>query len=389
MNIISGRFFQNFVIAIFLIIAFYFTVLGSYDGYINHNSWKIGDWLINYQGGFVRRGFMGEIIYHISNFSGYNLGVIVFLFQIIFYFLFFIFAYLTLINIKSLKAHWLLIFSPFLFYFQVFDVQGGFRKEIIFFAILAFVAWAANKYETEKLERIFYIVLLLYPLVILSHEMLAIYLPYIIIVYLLKIPLNKTKILYLVPLLSLSIITFIVTILNIGDQSIVTTIFNSLDSAGYKVNGGAISALSLNLDDGLNSVKNGIENKNYMKIYSITIVLALLSFLPISYKLNKILNNKIISFLFLISIVGSIGLALIALDWGRFIYINLISIFLISLVILRDEKEIGVSFGWIHILILSIVYFSFWHIPHCCGFQPIIQNIDSTNVEILINRAFR
>ena len=34
--------------------------------YLN-DSWTIGEWLINYQGGFVRRGFLGEGIYFLCN----------------------------------------------------------------------------------------------------------------------------------------------------------------------------------------------------------------------------------------------------------------------------------------------------------------------------------
>ena len=30
------------------------------------DNWTIGEWLINYQGGFVRRGFGGELIYYLS-----------------------------------------------------------------------------------------------------------------------------------------------------------------------------------------------------------------------------------------------------------------------------------------------------------------------------------
>lgn len=35
-----------------------------------HESWQLSDWLINYQGGFVRRGLAGEAIWHVSRVSG-------------------------------------------------------------------------------------------------------------------------------------------------------------------------------------------------------------------------------------------------------------------------------------------------------------------------------
>ena len=46
-----------FVLMCFAKLVGYFTY--SYD----YKSFEISDWLINYEGGFVRRGVMGEIIY--------------------------------------------------------------------------------------------------------------------------------------------------------------------------------------------------------------------------------------------------------------------------------------------------------------------------------------
>ena len=38
--------------------------------YRDKTPFEIGDWLINYQGGFVRKGFLGEIFFQIIKFSG-------------------------------------------------------------------------------------------------------------------------------------------------------------------------------------------------------------------------------------------------------------------------------------------------------------------------------
>ena len=53
---------------------FFFTsiVVGSFLNMLSnrtyqYDSWTIGEWLINYQGGFVRRGLLGETIYFLSN----------------------------------------------------------------------------------------------------------------------------------------------------------------------------------------------------------------------------------------------------------------------------------------------------------------------------------
>jgi len=39
-------------------------------GGVSKESWNITEWLINYQGGFVRRGLMGEVIFVFYNYFG-------------------------------------------------------------------------------------------------------------------------------------------------------------------------------------------------------------------------------------------------------------------------------------------------------------------------------
>ena len=41
--------------------------LNLYKNRFYDNSWTIGEWLINYQGGFIRRGLLGEGIYNLCN----------------------------------------------------------------------------------------------------------------------------------------------------------------------------------------------------------------------------------------------------------------------------------------------------------------------------------
>ena len=45
----------------------YFTLHYAIEISNGGNGWKTGDWLINYSDGFIRRGFMGSILYAISD----------------------------------------------------------------------------------------------------------------------------------------------------------------------------------------------------------------------------------------------------------------------------------------------------------------------------------
>lgn len=345
----------------------------------------MGDWLINYQDGFIRRGLIGELAYSLASYFKTNPGIIVLYLQIILYFLFFIFTYLNLIKQKNIMPYWLLIFSPFIFYFQVFDPGGGFRKEIIFFSILAFTVWSANTYKGRKLENIFILILTFYPLIILCHEMLAIFLPYILIVYIVKIPLNKKRLLYLVPLLLISAYALWISINNHVDSSNISTIIKSLEVSGYKPMKGAIDWLDKDLVYGINIVKNKIETHSYIKIYFYVILLALLAFIPLFKKFKKLFKDRLILSLLLSILIGTGALFIIASDWGRFIYINLVALFLLSLLIDKDTTEEKHTCTPIFLLLFSIVYFSIWKIPHFYKPQYIMPNMNITNIEILLN----
>jgi len=98
----------------FLILVFLDTVRLALVGLRENHAWKVGDWLINYQGGFVRRGLIGEFILSISSWSGFEPALFVVILQSLCYLIFFFFALLLLRQQKSLQLYVLLIFSPFI-----------------------------------------------------------------------------------------------------------------------------------------------------------------------------------------------------------------------------------------------------------------------------------
>ena len=71
---------------------------------------QYSDWLINYQGGFVRRGFIGEIFFQLYKISTIPLDIIVSLFVIVFYALF---ALLFINIIKKIKLYFINILIIF------------------------------------------------------------------------------------------------------------------------------------------------------------------------------------------------------------------------------------------------------------------------------------
>jgi hypothetical protein len=73
-----------------------------------HGSWQITEWLINYQGGFVRRGLPGEAILYVSDFLGIQANYIAIFISLLAY----VFLVIYLIVKTRHKFTTLLILSP-------------------------------------------------------------------------------------------------------------------------------------------------------------------------------------------------------------------------------------------------------------------------------------
>ena len=97
--------------------------------YLN-DSWTIGEWLINYQGGFIRRGFLGEGIYLFSNATKISPIFIIWLISISSYYLL---IKLTFIEAKN-KISDVFLLSPCIF---MAPIIGDFlvRKDLLLLLI--------------------------------------------------------------------------------------------------------------------------------------------------------------------------------------------------------------------------------------------------------------
>ncbi|MGE4194365.1 MAG: hypothetical protein AB7E51_13315 [Pseudodesulfovibrio sp.] len=309
----------------FFLFIFLITIRGALRGYWEHNAWTIGDWLINYQGGMVRRGLLGEIIFQLSSYFSISPGRIVVVFQLFFYSLFFYYAYLLLNRQKSLLPYIFFIFAPAVFAFQILGEQGGYRKEIIYYALLGYLVWTASTKKEKTFVKIFYAVIILSPIAILTHEMLAIFVHYFVVFYVLSIKINAKKIILLCASLIPAFVSFFVAFHYSGSKDSVSQIFNSFAILNYPINDGAIAWLERDASFGYYRVVRAIQH-SYLFYIPLSFI-AFAALIPLRDRLRNAFSNKFALLLVLASILGTIRLCIIAVDWGRFIYINLILIF--------------------------------------------------------------
>lgn len=373
---VGSRRVQNSIVALFL-----FLILLLTAGSICLSVWKlhgyiIGDWLINYRGGFVRRGLFGEVVLNLSDLTAIGPEWIVGSFQIFLYAVFFVFSYFNLLKQKSLKPYWLLIFSPFLFCFQVITIGGGGRKEIIFFAVLSAFVWAINRCSEKTIKRLFFVILLLWPVAVLTHEMLVLFLPYLFLIYSTKIAFCKKDLRWQMLLLVLTVLALVVSVLHPGTDTTASGILGSLNEREVPVGVDSVNWLRKDVQQSVAAVHYGIQYGRFVSIYSVSLILVAIGFLPLVRKIKVLFRNRVALFFFICAYAGSCCLAAVAIDWGRWIYINAVALFLITLVKLEDEPPCSLqTFRWPILLVLSGIYLSVWNLPSYGESWPINVNI--------------
>ena len=164
------------------------------------------EWVINYQGGFVRRGLIGEIVYQISIFFDLNLR---FCFLILQSFLYLIYYYFIYKLFEDLKANYLIIlaiFSPIFLIFPIAELEAIGRKEVLIFLSLIFIINLYLKYKSNNL--IVFTISIIFPILLLNFEASVFYSFFFI--SLIFITIKKINLLNILKLFTLSLPSLVV-----------------------------------------------------------------------------------------------------------------------------------------------------------------------------------
>lgn len=361
-----------------------------------NNPYITADWLINYQGGFVRRGFFGEIIYQINFFTKIDILHLVIFFNIIVIILFFYLLY-NIIK-KSLFNKLFLIYCliPSTILFTFFDPLAVGRKDYLSILPYLFYGYFINKLTINiKVSLISALIILT-----LTHELTFFFVPFLFLfksANFLNLSLNyqnyKFEIICSIAtfLTLLSTMIFKVPFNNEICQSLVDLNLNKEICNGVIRDFSNPSTFSLDLI--YNNLKY-LNNFNYYSQYSIYIILSYLPICILFYKpiINGNLSYQYIIF-FIISFLFLTPLILLTNDWGR--YLNMLFILhIIYFHFLIKNLSIGninlSLFKKVLIVPIIFIYLTSWHMPHCCqkaigsGYIYIIERIifrinDETN----------
>ena len=106
--------------------------------YLKHqigNDSTISEWLINYEGGFTKRGIIGQIAIYFSRLFDQNLRWILFIMQVTACSIYFILIYNFLKNVNYNRILILAIFTPIFVLYPVAEIEVLARKEILVFTL--------------------------------------------------------------------------------------------------------------------------------------------------------------------------------------------------------------------------------------------------------------
>ena len=349
--------------------------------------WTIGEWLINYQGGFVRRGLGGELIYFVSTIFKVSPIYLIWFISIFSY----IFLLKETLKIAKNKVSNSFLLSPIIF---LAPLVGNFliRKDIIIL-LLFLINLKILKKENPNL---------IYLQIVnisgtLIHEVFAIFsFPIQIFIFWKQVK-SKRKFFITFANFILPILTFLLCLFFKGDNNQAIYIHNSwlnksflfpFENLNNQLPMGAIGAISLDINHAINLLKISLSDfKGIIWVpFAWIVTIFFVSGIFLGDSFGKDLNLK--SFILLFQFLPFTLLCLAGWDYGRWIFIWIQSSILIycffkdelkdlnlNNTILRYFKFLPLSISSIELKNYSRILLGLFVYPHCCWSLYYLPNL--------------
>lgn len=355
--------------------------------YIDINPWSFTELLINYEGGFVRRGFIGNIIFQLD-----SDGI---LFDTLYFVIFINFVlFVSLIHL-NLRESSLSSFQKLLFHISIFSpfnitLFGNFYSRKEMFLINFFLISLLIFRNSKKL--FIYSCFIFGVLSQLIHEGVALFILFPFLIFLLK-KINtpqKSINLFYVSMLS----TFLLLVFYKGNNQIVDQIWSSLSNEDIvlinNLNPNAITSIGWGVLDTVKTTYIAVFSGSiiYWSVYVVMVVFTVsivfnehINATYIVLK-NTVLNNK--EFLIVIP------LFFFTFDYGRWIF-TIFYLTFFTLIIFKEE--IIENYHYTYNLFFYIVVSFLTAMPPCCiamestqvssNYYRIFKSIEITLTQLL------
>ncbi len=298
-------------------------------------NWPLGDWLINYEGGFVRRGLLGEALL--------LLGRALHVDPIILAALLCLACYAVLLAglwwlLRTPLLSWWTVFamsSPAMLTFPMLSTRAGFHKEVLLYAAVTAVLFLFREGRRPHPLGLSLALSVACLILILSHEPVIFYLPYLFVVPVLTAR-NLRVVVRTCALPGLVVTTsFALVLRHIGSPRIVQAICSSIHASIADPCADPIGFLTMTRAGQLSMVQGNIAEFHYLRIFPVLLVLSLLPLvlgfadlwrrIPLQRAVRWILAASALS------AAASLVLFRFAPDWGRWIAMHVVCLTLLLL----------------------------------------------------------
>ena len=321
---------------IFLIYLLFLYFAAVYYLFLKHTGGSdstISEWLVNYYGGFTRRGLSGHIFAQISILFDLPIRFVIFIFQSFFYLIFLILIYFFFKKIKNNFLLSLCLFCPLLLTYHVAELEILTRKEVlIFINFLVFLLLSLNTNLTKYTNIYLFISI---PILLLIWEPIIFFLPFYIFILINSINYKnyKSLIFNIFSIFSSSLIVIYFLLINqygIKNETLMCLNLKELfDERCYM----SLAYLDTSIKENFDSLFRDIKIQHIFR-YSLVYLIGFFPLIYLSRNLKKkinfkieILNNISIFYYIIICSIFVPILYAMGLDWGRWVNIHYFFIF--------------------------------------------------------------
>ena len=345
---------QNFlifiVINIFLVV--FWLNLKQGDG----SDSSISEWLINYQGGFTRRGLGGELGIALANLLDISLRRSFFIIQAITHTSYLILIYFYFKELKFNIVQFFALYAPMFLLYPIAELEALGRKEVILFLFfLIIVIFSAKKYDAKIINKLIFFIC---PIICLIWEQIVLFFPFFAVVLIIKNNLKTFKQVFqrLLIVFAPGILTFVYIFATPLSQNGHQLMCNFLNSEfGEKCYTSASMLISSTIYFDTLWVHTNANFEHYLRY----VLIFLIGFLPLHILVSKskfikknnfITKNFKLKILFFLLYSPSLLLFTFGYDWGRWVNITytfsiLLYIYLLKNSIITNNIKIE-NFTW-------------------------------------------
>jgi len=372
----------NIYILIYISLLIFFGIFFLFSKHEVGNDSSISDWLINYSGGFVRRGIIGEISIYISKLLEIDLRDAIFFFQTVIFSSYYFLVYFFFKKIEFNRLVLLSVLSPIFILHPVAEIEILGRKELfIFFILILYYLLDVKNLLNQLIFKI-----ILFPLAILIWEPVVFFFTYLLFIDLIFFKVTKFDKKCFIVIFSyiFSFITISTIYLNpISEQDfqlMKETLLNNYNEICYMSCSFVGNQLSNSFSE-LLSIQSKLIKIEYVIRYTLIIVIGffplgiLLSISKLNFNYRKVIflkKNHNLLIPFLILFIPSLLLFLLMYDWGRIVHISY-TFTILTFFLLYKKKIISLnyeSYFYDYIFKIKKSYFIFIFIIFCFGWNP-------------------